>query len=67
MKNKLKQKDVKKIIVPLASVIAIGTGAVLGLTEGEITTLESGLLALAGAVFTILGAVGVIRNNDKKD
>lgn len=63
----MKNKNLKKMIVPLVSVVALGIGAYAGLSADEVSTLETSLSALATAVITILGVFGVVANNDKEE
>lgn len=61
----LKNKDIKKMLAPIISVIALGIGAYLGLSDDEVSVLEQGLNAVAAGVLTVLGVLGIIKNFDK--
>jgi len=63
----LKNKDMKKMLAPIISVIALGIGSYLKLSDSEVSLLEQGLNAVVVGVLTLLGVFGVIKNFDKPD
>jgi hypothetical protein len=60
------QKNYKTMIMPIVSVIVLGTGTFIGLTQDQINTVKDAVEAIVTAGFTIYGIVGVIMSHHKK-
>lgn len=61
----MKKKEIKSIIAPLTSVVALGIGSYFGIENTM--ELKDGLAALLTGLVTVLAAFGVFKNNDKKE
>lgn len=59
------QKNYKTMILPIISVVALGTGTLLGLNQAEIDSLKDGIETIVTAGFTAYGIYGVIKSHIK--
>jgi uncharacterized membrane protein len=60
------QKNYKTMIMPIISVLLLGIGTFIGLTQDQIDSLKDATEAIVTAAFTIYGIVGVIMSHRKK-
>jgi hypothetical protein len=60
------QKNYKTMIMPIISVLVLGIGTFVGLTQDQIDSLKDAAEAIVTAGFTIYGIVGVIMSHLKK-
>jgi hypothetical protein len=61
-----KKKDIKTMIVPIVSIVALGVGSALGFNHGEIDTLKETLDTLVTVGFSAFGLYGVWKSHNKK-
>lgn len=63
----MKNKNLKAMLTPFISILALAIGYYFNLDDLNISNIETALGVILGAVFTILGAMGIIKNNDKEE